>query len=230
MRMTSRNGEPSSRTAVRLWILVPVLALVIAAVLVPVRPFTGIHDWSTNAALGAGPTPGATAGDAAAVCPTPPRPFAEIAALADAPAGDLRLFQLGTPGPEIATPLPPTGGILADPDEIEAVTAALRELYACMNSGDLLRASALWTDEFLQLGFGGLDVDVLASMATPVTIPVSDQVTIVAVDDVRVLEDGRVTALVRSEDEQAIHVFVLEDGRYLLDGVVEIADDGTPVP
>lgn len=164
-------------------------------------------------------------------CTVAPRPFSEIASLADAPPGQFQLALLCTPISEITTPTPPVGGDRADPELTKAVTAAVHELYACMNSGDMLHATALWTDDYLRHILGGLDIETLASSATPVTVPATDRAMIIAVDDVRLLADGRVSALARSEGRQAVHIFVVQaDGRYLLDGVFEITDTGTPVP
>ncbi|MDP9364352.1 MAG: hypothetical protein M3Q10_09055 [Chloroflexota bacterium] len=127
-------------------------------------------------------------------------------------------------------PQVPVDGVPADPTIIEAVTATIEEEVACLNSGDFLRAVALWTDELLRKELGGLDEAILAQLATPASVPPENRATTVSVDNVRVLNDGRVTAVTQIGDTEAAMVFVKSDGRYLIADNIELPDAGTPTP
>jgi hypothetical protein len=164
-------------------------------------------------------------------CRVAPRPLADFVALAEATPGLLRSQLNGSP---IATPPMPAGGAPADPTIVAAVTATVVESAACLNAGDLPRYLALFTDEafFRAYGGGGAgDEDFerqLATLATPQPLPAAQQVRSPTVDDVRVLPDGRVTAIVRSNFGESLVVFAESDGQYRFDW--SYRPDGTPTP
>ncbi len=137
-----------------------------------------------------------------------------------------------------------------------AVIAAERTLVACLNARDALRTYALYTDDglvrlldYLSRDLGDLyewspDFSELALPATP--MPESERLALAAVDDVRLLADGRVMATVtigavtmgRGPSESfgvptrvpVTHIFTVERGdRYLIDEFV-VTGRGTPTP
>ena len=121
-------------------------------------------------------------------CQVQPRPvefFQQLAANAAPQA---------TPGGATNPTPPPVEGQPADQATVDAVTATYRELVACLNAGDYLRAYALYTDGYLQRNF---KPDSLSSIgATPVPVPESTRIAFGGVQQVVILPDGRVGALV----------------------------------
>ena len=99
-----------------------------------------------------------------------------------------------TPGGATNPTPPPVEGQPADQATVDAVTATYRELVACLNAGDYLRAYALYTDGYLQRNFRP---DSLAAIgATPVPVEESTRIAFAGVREVVMLPDGRVGALV----------------------------------
>ena len=159
---------------------------------------------------------------------------------------------LATPAAEPAlTSVPVPLGEPADPGTVAEITATVRELLACQNRAENGRFFAFFTDTMLrQFGpFPGETREDIAAMLAPFEpIPVEEQVRLLAVTDVSVMADGRVAALVVSDDppippegpETGLVLFVAEGGRWLIDGVIGftavVQDDagtaaaGTPTP
>jgi hypothetical protein len=170
-----------------------------------------------------------------AACTIAPRPLADFRLLpAEPPATPATNSRLD------ATAARDAGEPAADPDVIEAVTATVRLQLACLNAGDLPRAAALFTDEaFLRSGLGpGADAsdEVLESLLAPRPIPSDQHARLVAIEEVRQLPDGRVTAEVvgippgtDTEIRQRI-TFVEADGAYLIVAVAPVPAPGTPTP
>ncbi|MCC6313332.1 MAG: hypothetical protein IT337_04925, partial [Thermomicrobiales bacterium] len=79
------------------------------------------------------------------------------------------------------------------------VTATVRELVACFNAGELLRAYGLYTPRYLgsllsrQAQFGRAAYD---SLATPMPANPEERAAILGIENVRVLPDGRIGATV----------------------------------
>ncbi|MCC6703709.1 MAG: hypothetical protein IT334_02465, partial [Thermomicrobiales bacterium] len=98
------------------------------------------------------------------------------------------------------------------------VTVVLYQLAACFNAGDLLRVYALFSDEGLRPALFPEDVE-LANEATPEPLPEPDRFSEPDVTDVRVQNDGRVTAIVDFDGEDALVTFVWNEelDRYLID-------------
>lgn len=162
-----------------------------------------------------------------AECRVAPRPVDDFLRVVGTPD---QVFSglLGTP---VATPEPPTGGRLADAAVVAGVTGTASELVACLNAGDLPRVTALMTDRYFRQFFGGIAEENVATITgTPTPLPANQQGTLVAVEDVRRLDDGRVTAITQVNDARALSVFVKVGGRYLLDDSFALPKAGTPTP
>jgi hypothetical protein len=90
----------------------------------------------------------------------------------------------------------------ADDQTVAAVTAVVRQLAACSNTGNVLRPLSLYGDEYLRRALnagGGMTAEeadaLLAPFATPIALQPEMMVRLVEIKNVVVLEDGRVAAL-----------------------------------
>jgi hypothetical protein len=158
-----------------------------------------------------------------------PRDAAFFDALAATPAAD---SEQGTPTAEgsAATPGPFTmpEGEAGDEAVVAEVTALYQQLIACLNAGDYLRAYALYSDEYL---IRNLREETIAALeATPVPTEASQQSEFGSVLDARLLEDGRIAALVTTSNPQSGDVVLFailrrDEDRLLIDEeqVVEMA-------
>ena len=170
-------------------------------------------------------------------CTVDPLPFDDFIAYTVAPPGITVSTLMGTP---VSTPNPPTGGTAASEEVVVAVTATLQQMVACVNAGDTQRLFTLYSDAFLSEFLGGIatlnddfdeaEVRQEFGNATPVPIPPDQAVRLDAVDDVRLLPDGRVSAVIRVNDDRNLIIFAETGGRYLLDYSYELPDAATPTP
>ena len=91
-----------------------------------------------------------------------------------------------SPAAELALP-DPTEGTPADQATIERVLAAELNLFACFNSGNFLGAAALYTPEALLENLG---------LTNPYDLPAlmagEPPITLLSIENVRVLDDGRI--------------------------------------
>src|SRR5665811_640410 len=109
------------------------------------------------------------------------------------------------------------------------ITSVVRELYACFNAGDSLRAFALASDDFLKnfVAEGSLttqDIDFLLS--EPVPVPVEDRTTILAITDMSRFETGRAGAFVITFDRfngaDTVYMTLVHQGnRWLVNEIVD---------
>jgi hypothetical protein len=154
---------------------------------------------------------------------------------------DFILALAGTPmaGQATSSPTPfaTPDGEAADAETVEGITATMQEVVACFNAADLLRAFALFSDDyFRRLIPEGPVGEVFTGFLTGAPAPVT-RIGPHAILDVRVMGDGRVGALVTLVDpeaptpEDADHrfvVFVMIGDRWLIDEVMEFPVSGTP--
>jgi hypothetical protein len=165
-------------------------------------------------ALVATPASTATTPDPAD-CRISPLTGDELVALAETPTAV-------TPGYESGSP--------ADATTAAAIKATAYEYVACQNADDLARQLALHTDEGIRRTMAPFLGDLYEWTPDPTALdgpftplPAADRTGLLAVDDVRVLPNGRVTAVVTigSLNEPAIlrtwYLFVERSGRYLID-------------
>jgi len=200
-------------------------------------------------ALAQDATPAATAGVAPdpAECRTEPISADELIALW------FPENESGTPVPATRAVSPPMDnlplplGEPADAATVAGVVATVRELYACQNLGENGRFFAFFTDDALR-GFGPPPEFGLADMPAiltglPEPVPAAERVRLLAVTDVSVMADGRIGAIVISDDppippegpQTTLVLFVEEGGRWLIDELVlftaaEEVNGGTPAP
>jgi hypothetical protein len=169
-----------------------------------------------------------TASPTAITCDVTPRSTAEILTLA------------GTRSSETNPILELPAGDDADAATTAAVTAVLRELAACLTSGDMLRFYALHSDDWLRQSLGVVDGMAILTTSIP---PLDDghRARYVGPWHVQILPDGRVLAaalLVVGDDPRPdpkrtrVLIFTHRDGQWLVDETiasVRIADCALPV-
>lgn len=156
-------------------------------------------------------------------CTVQPRRERDLIRLALAPEGIARSLVTALP---VATPEPPPPGVPADPEIVAAVNATAEQLVACYNAGDLKRLFALYSEEYLYIVWGGFAGpspgraqirEALAFMATPVPQSPGDRISLVSVQDVQELADGRVMAVLNLSTGSLLATFRYTDGWYQLD-------------
>jgi hypothetical protein len=141
-----------------------------------------------------------TAGSALAqATPTPDAPGPELCR-ATAPSFAEITNIMATPLPAaspIASPIP--AGTPASEADVAAVTGVVRELIACFNAGEPLRAYGLYTDDYLRhlLSVQGVPNQAGYNLwAIPEPLHPDRYVQILAIRDVKRLDGGEVRALV----------------------------------
>jgi len=176
---------------------------------------------------------------------TPNSPDPHLCDVEIRPIEELRAI-IGEPAPEgageatsivQATPVDfelPTG-TPADEATSAAIVSVIHELTACHNAGNFLAGFSLLTDDFIrsQVPLSTFDADFIAVMeGTPVALLEAEQTTVIDVDSVTVLEDGRVAAVFHYNSptpheegidgvETDLFIFENVDGAWLLDEAVE---------
>ena len=210
----------------------------------------GWRRWLVMFASGAAMLPAGTSAQEATPIAARDVPSASECRVAARP---LDAFQaLATPVPDQPEPTLPSGAPMELPageplDEatLAAVSTTAREVIACSNAGERLRALALFSDNFLRQSFGQLGVfppELYQRLATPQPLAVEQQVALVEVRDGRLLPDGRVGLVVVVDDPAApsgerrsasFLYFVFQGDRWLIDGAIENIAPGaaeTPAP
>ncbi|MBA3414297.1 MAG: hypothetical protein H0U10_03615 [Chloroflexia bacterium] len=122
-------------------------------------------------------------------------------------------------------------GMPADAATVSGIEAATRELVACFNAGEPLRALGLYTPVArgsLYARHGPFTADAYAGLARPMPADPAERDAILAIRDVRVLADGRAGATVIiayavvPEPKRFFFVYVRPDvgDRWLIDGIL----------
>jgi len=129
--------------------------------------------------------------------PTAPAPaLCQAAAPSFAEIGKI----MATPQPAaLPTASPVPAGTPASEVDIEAITGVVRELIACFNAGEPLRAYGLYTDDYLRHLLSVQGVPNAASYglwATPEPLDPARYVQILGIREVKRLDDGGMRALV----------------------------------
>ncbi len=177
------------------------------------------------AAQDAAPAPYPVAPDPAE-CTVAPRPIEEVVAVVGTPAAGAAAPAAASPEPFVIPPGEP-----ADAETAEAAVATLRQVFACANAGDVLRVSALFTDDYVRTFFAGSpitpEVEAFLS-APPQPLPADQRRVIVRVGAAQRLADGRVgVPIVLDEpsdprtEEPDYAILELVGGRWLVDEIHE---------
>jgi hypothetical protein len=136
-----------------------------------------------------------------------------------------------TPAPVDALP----EGEPAGPEALFGINQTLREMVSCLNAGDPRRALALFTDDvtpetLVVLGLSDRGIPVAG---TPTPLPADQQLPFLSIRDPRILEDGRVGAIVSDDtrpDEAYFIIFEEVEGRWLIDEAFSTAASGAAGP
>ena len=168
-------------------------------------------------------------------CTVEPRSADELLALirdaAATPVADASPVASPTPA------VPPTGEP-ADDQTVADINDAWREFIACVNANDFPRIFALISDDKLRRDFvidlatGATEDDLLGFFtATPVALEPAVSAPFIPLQDLRVLDDGRVAAVGPGETGQGeVLIFVEEGDRWLVDDQFDLPQGGTPTP
>jgi hypothetical protein len=161
---------------------------------------------------------------AAQATPVPVDPATCTIAPVEPPApgevGDLTL-----PSP-IATAIDEANTTPADQATIDAVTATIAQSIACQNAGDVLRLLANFSERWIAERFSGYDLvfygRFLESVELATPVPGAAQIELVAIEDVRVRQDGAALATVITsnggEQERSLLVLIETAGGWRIDG------------
>ncbi len=200
-----------------------------------------------------------TTGVAAVRLQTPP-PTLDVPAAEECQGDPQRsvavLFATPTAEPEAASPTPfvPPAGQPADEATAAAMTATIRAVLACLNSGQYFPLLTLVSDDYLRDRFAaGAPADPLSQELAPFVEALrgcetceieprsrEERFGIVAIDEPRRLDDGRAAVVLRVSSPatvaagQTIAVFVAfvpSGQRLLVDEIVDLtATTATPTP
>lgn len=172
-------------------------------------------------------TPAATGANCESVTPRDAADFDAIAATpTDEQAGNQ---DVATPE---ATPFAMPAGDPASEEDVAQITQVYGTLVDCLNTGDFLRISSLYTDDYLQRNFSA---DAIQNMdATPQAEGAETQTEFVAVQDARVLGDDRLGALIVTQNpdtgEIVTYSELVRSGDQLLIDKEEVVTIGSATP
>lgn len=117
-------------------------------------------------------------------------------------------------------------GVPAGSQTIAAVTVVIREVIAAFNAGLPLRAFANFSDDHFRRR-GALPDDEIAMLRAPAhPLPLEEQESFLAIRDVRMLHDGRVSAILVTHlpaagETKKVLIFTHQWPRWQIDAVIE---------
>lgn len=130
----------------------------------------------------------------------------------------------------------------ADTETVDAITDVVVEATACARDNDLLRLLALYTDAYVVAIAASQPTLIENLWATPVSdLPVNPDLHVASIQDVMLLDHGRVSAIVTlggvddshpAPGRTVLMIFAEQDRRWLLDGQDERvwSGDSTTTP
>ena len=125
-------------------------------------------------------------------CTVAPRSPEDLRGLIATPAASTPAV-LPTPP---AVPFGAPDGEPADPATVEALTALVRQEWACANADDFPRMLALYTDDLVRRFFPPEALEEFAAGGTPEAVPAVERTALFAVLDVELLGEGQAGAFV----------------------------------
>ena len=135
--------------------------------------------------------------------------------------GDLSTPQ-PTPTPIATAPVTP-----ADDATAAAITETIAQSIACRNAGDQLRMLATFSDRWVAALFSGYDLVFYNQFLDQVDLPATplataDQITLVAIDDIGLRDDGAALATVTTRsggvEQRSLLLLIEESGVWRIDG------------
>ena len=132
-----------------------------------------------------------------------------------------------SPVAEEAAPTPPSGTLVEDQAVIDAATAAVSNVYACLTEGNILGALALTTDNFRESVIGAANLYTAAALAEPWFEGFSETITVV--NGVYDNGDGSLSVDYQTIDGKQVYhyldVLVEEDGVWKFDATFDLTPE-----
>lgn len=154
------------------------------------------------------------------------------------------LIRTPVPDDGYASPTAIPGGPAPDATVTAEITAAVRQVIACSNTGDTLRALSLFDDAYLRRTIDstgqltpGLAADIFASFATPRPIDPADLIQLIRIVELHQIDPTHVSAVVESvssrnseKNPTDVDLFVFErrDEGWIVASAVRNIDDVAP--
>lgn len=159
-----------------------------------------------------------------ALCTLTPPTYEEVSNYAASPAAEIPASPEATP----AVVLP--AGEPVDEATRDAVEQSMIVNVACLNSGSTLLTMAAYSDEALgQLigGAGPVSQEFYDSLGTPVAIPENERTVIIEFQEMVMLPDGRIAAIVLGDNPAnaepagtTLFYLVEQDGHWYIDDFI----------
>lgn len=136
--------------------------------------------------------------------------FGDECALQARPVGSIGdLFATPPSGEPYVAPTAVPEGTAPDEETVTEVTAVVRQLIACSNSGEVLRALTIFDDAYLRRvvdSSGELDretaIELINTLATPVAIEAEHLVVLIGIRNIVQLADGTVAVVLETDGGQ----------------------------
>lgn len=171
-------------------VVAPLFALMLAALAI-VTPVSAQDATPAPVASGTPIAPGPE------LCTLTPPTYEEVVSIAASPAAEAVAAAQGTP--TIALP----AGDSVDEATRQAVEQSMIVNVACLNTGSTLLAMAAYTDHGLSVLIGGagpVSQELYDSLATPEAIAEDQWTVIVEFQEMAMLPDGRIAAIIVGDD------------------------------
>jgi hypothetical protein len=113
----------------------------------------------------------------------------------------------------------------------------LREAVACINTGDILKIVAFYSDDLVRRLLINVPLEQIEQQGTPVPLTQDQMTELLAISGMVVLPDGRVAVVVTGDDHtnpapasNTLFYFVKVGDRWLIDDFVTDVNVATPTP
>lgn len=165
------------------------------------------------------------------LCTLTPPTFEELSAYAASPVAEVTAEAEATPGAELTLPK----GTPVDDATRDAVEQSMIINVACLNTGSTLLTMAAYSQSALERLIGGsgpLSQELYDSLATPEAIAVDDFTVIYEFQDMVMLDDGRVAAIIVGDNQAddttpagpTLFYLAEKDGHWYIDDFINPAE------
>ncbi len=165
------------------------------------------------------------------LCTLTPPTYEQLSAYAASPVAEVTESAEATPGADLVLP----EGTPLDDETRAAVEESMIINVACLNTGSTLLTMAAYSQSALERLIGGsgpVSQQLYDSLATPEAIDETDRTVIYEFQDMVMLEDGRVAAIIIGDnqaDESApagptLFYLAEKDGHWYIDDFINPAD------
>ena len=165
------------------------------------------------------------------LCTLTPPTFEELSAYAASPVAEVTAEAEATPGAELTLP----EGTPVDDATRDAVEQSMIINVACLNTGSTLLTMAAYSQSALERLIGGsgpLSQELYDSLSTPEAIAVDDFTVIYEFQDMVMLDDGRVAAIIVGDNQAddttpagpTLFYLAEKDGHWYIDDFINPAE------